>query len=193
MYLDVPKECLNIYKIMDQNDIMFSYKGPITQDILVAVGDSIKKKFPSEKIGYNIIKKIFAVFIEEAQNVLKYSFEKHYNSDKKGTGIGLVGVGRKNFEYFFVFSGNIIQQSSEKKLKSHLDYINSLDKEKLKKYYNEKRKTGVLSEEGSAGLGFIDMARRSGRPLEYWFEKIDDDRTFFEVLIKIPYDNKENK
>ena len=62
MYLDIPKECLNIYKIMDHNDIMFSYKGPITQDILIAVGDSIKKKFPSEKIGYNIIKKIFAVF-----------------------------------------------------------------------------------------------------------------------------------
>ena len=65
MYLNIPKECLNIYKIMDQNDIMFSYKGPITQDILVAVGDSIKKKFPSEKIGYNIIKKIFAVFMSK--------------------------------------------------------------------------------------------------------------------------------
>ncbi len=186
MYLDIPKECLNIYKIMDHNDIMFSYKGPITQDILVAVGDSIKKKFPSGEIGYNIIKKIFAVFIEEAQNVLKHSYEKHYNHEQKGTGIGLIGVGRKNHEYFFVFSGNMIQRSSEGELKSHLDHINSLNKEELKKYYNKKRKTGTLSEEGGAGLGFIDMARRSGRPLEYWFEIIDDDRTFFEVLIKIP-------
>lgn len=187
------KDYLTIYNFMDKNEVIFSYKGPISQEILIAVGDTIKTKLPTEDIGYKIIKRIFAVFIEEAQNVLKYSYDKHYDENKKATGIGLIGVGKRDEEYFFVFSVNVIKKEVQEKLKKHLDYINSLDEEKLKDFYNEKRKSGTLSEAGSAGLGFIDMARKSGKPLEYGFKELDKERSFFEVIIKIPYKLEETK
>ncbi len=183
----------NVYDFMDNNEIIFSYKGPISQEILIAVGDTIKTELPAEDIENKIIKRIFAVFIEEAQNVLKHSFDKHYGDKKKETGVGLIGIGKKKNEYFFIFSVNVVQNSQIKKLKAHLDHINSLDKKELKDYYNHQRKTAVLSEKGGAGLGFIDMARKSGQPLEYKFNKIDNDRSFFEILIKIPYSSGVNK
>ncbi|MCD4818555.1 MAG: SiaB family protein kinase [Candidatus Cloacimonetes bacterium] len=186
MNSEIPIDCFNIFTIMDKSDVIFSYKGPVTQDILVAVGDSIKEKFRSNDVGNTIVKKIFAIFIEEAQNVLKYSFDKELQNDDQSSGIGLIGVGKKEEHYYFVFSGNVMKKSDVEKIKTKIDHINSLKDDELRKYYKESRKNGTLTEQGGAGLGFIDMARKSGRPLSYGFKELDENRAFFEVLIKIP-------
>ena len=49
----------------------------------------------------------------------------------------------------------------------------------MKKLYKKQMMEGP--EEGSKGasLGFLEMARRAGHPLEFSFEKVSDDYTFF--------------
>ena len=42
-----------------------------------------------------------------------------------------------------------------------------------------------MSKKGGAGLGFIDIARKSGNKLEYHFEKINDDYYFFIINSQI--------
>jgi hypothetical protein len=44
---------------------------------------------------------------------------------------------------------------------------------------------GTLSSKGTAGLGMIDIARKSGNKLEYQFLPIDDKNSFFCLTIKI--------
>ncbi len=48
-----------------------------------------------------------------------------------------------------------------------MEQINNLDKDGLKDLYKEIIKNTTISEKGGAGLGFVDMARKSGQPLEY--------------------------
>ena len=38
----------NIFQSMDDNNIQFSYKGPLTQDILTSFGESIKEKLHTD-------------------------------------------------------------------------------------------------------------------------------------------------
>jgi hypothetical protein len=40
-------------------------------------------------------------------------------------------------------------------------------------------KEGRLSEKGGAGLGFIDIARKTGNKLEFHFLPIDEESSFF--------------
>ena len=40
-------------------------------------------------------------------------------------------------------------------------------------------KEGRLSEKGGAGLGFIDIARKTGNQLEFHFLPIDEGSSFF--------------
>jgi len=47
-----------------------------------------------------------------------------------------------------------------------------------------------LSSRGGAGLGFVEMVRKSGEKLDYYFDKLDDKRSFFYLQIKIK-DNEE--
>jgi hypothetical protein len=186
-----PTYSYTISSFMDARGIIFSYKGPITQEILIAVGDNIKEKISETDVQNVMIKRVFAVFVEQAQNILKYSYERLFDSARqKGVGIGLVGVGRESEERFFVFAGNLIPRQAEETLRSRLEHINSLDREQLKQYYNQQRKNGSINEDGGAGLGFIDMARRSGHPIEFHFLPIDEQASFFEIKITISTESK---
>jgi len=52
-------------------------------------------------------------------------------------------------------------------------------KEELKELYKKQMKEGRLSEKGGAGLGFIDIKRKTNKELEYHFLPISDDTSFF--------------
>jgi hypothetical protein len=60
-----------------------------------------------------------------------------------------------------------------------LENINSLGKEELNDLYKKQIKEGRLSDKGGAGLGFIDIVRKTGKKLEYHFLPIDPNTSFF--------------
>ena len=70
-------------------------------------------------------------------------------------------------------------------LKERIIKINDLDTLGLKEYYKKVLNNGIVSDKGGGGLGMIDIARKSGHKLEYNFNKIDDQHTFFSLLVKI--------
>jgi len=49
-----------------------------------------------------------------------------------------------------------------------------------------------LSEKGGAGLGFIDIARKTGQKLVYSFLKIDEEKSFFVLTTTILRVKEEN-
>jgi len=78
-----------------------------------------------------------------------------------------------------VTTGNVIKNDKADSLKQILENINNLDKEGLNKLYKQQMREGRLSEKGGAGLGFIDIARKTGEKLIYSFLKIDEEKSFF--------------
>jgi hypothetical protein len=80
-------------------------------------------------------------------------------------------------------SGNLIEGYKIEGLSERCEYINKLAPEELRDYYIKQRRrpTGGVG----ANIGLIDMARRSGNPLEYQVVKIDDEFSFFALSIKV--------
>lgn len=78
-----------------------------------------------------------------------------------------------------VTTGNVVTNDKVKVLSDILENINKLDKAGLKKLYKQQIREGRLSEKGGAGLGFIDIARKTGQKLIYSFLKIDEEKSFF--------------
>ena len=60
-----------------------------------------------------------------------------------------------------------------------LKKINKSNKKSLKELYKEQIKKGRLSDKGGAGLGFIDIARKTGQQLMYSFLDINEKKTYF--------------
>ena len=43
----------------------------------------------------------------------------------------------------------------------------------------------MISDKGGAGLGFLDMAKKTGTKFEYYFEPLDDEKCFFILTIRV--------
>ncbi|MCB5252354.1 MAG: SiaB family protein kinase [Candidatus Cloacimonadaceae bacterium] len=173
-----------VYKLMSDNHIQFSYKGPITQEVLVSLGDTIKEKLHCDDCDARVVRRIFSVLVEAAHNILKYSTEKTKVDEKnKSTGIGLIGIGKIERKMFLVFSGNIVSQKEAEQIKARLEHINSLSREELQKAYSQQLKQGSISSDGRAGLGLYEVARKSDRPIEFCFSPLSDGNMFFELKI----------
>ena len=75
--------------------------------------------------------------------------------------------------------------SGVQSLQSKIDKVNSLSKEELAVYYREVLSSNELSEKGGAGLGIIDLARKSGNKIAYEFNAVDGNFTFFTLIVTI--------
>ena len=66
-----------------------------------------------------------------------------------------------------------------------LNTVNNATLEELKDMYKKQIKEGRISEKGGAGLGLIDIARKTEEPLEYQFLQLDQDSFFFILKVEI--------
>lgn len=165
----------NIYDSMKSEKLILAYEGEFTRDISNAVLAMAEKNLENSEKVTSIKKKVFNVMVECIQNIVKHADEK--TSPEEGA---IFLVGREKDRYM-VCSGNFINNAEIVDLESKLSEINRLDKEGIKQKFKETIKDGVISERGGAGLGFLDMVRRSGEKLEYSFKKVNDDKSFFSL------------
>ena len=59
-----------------------------------------------------------------------------------------------------------------------------MDKHEQRKYLRKKLRSAVDKHNRGAGVGFIEMAKRSSEKLEYKFEELDG-KLFFHILVYI--------
>jgi len=91
----------------------------------------------------------------------------------------------KTEEKYLVITGNIIHKAKVTNLSKLLETINALDKDGLKQLYKHQIREGRLSEKGGAGLGFIDIVRKTENKLEYNFIEINEEKSFFILISSV--------
>lgn len=178
------KYIYDLHKTMLARDLILVYEGEFTQEITKSVLAMAERNMDSMGEESSIKRKVFNVMVECLQNIVKHAEESKlvaqgeeepYNS-KQNAAIFMIG---KQRDKYIITSGNPIRNDLIEDLSARLDKINSLDKDGLKALYKDIIKNTQLSSKGGAGLGFVDMARKSGQKLEYSFEKIDEEHSFF--------------
>lgn len=172
-----------MYKFRNQlqeQGIIFCYSGYMTEQILTGIGDAVRRKLEIEQADRNTALTVFSVFVEQVQNVIRYSAERE-PEDKANKSLlryGVLTVGWKD-EQYFISCGNLVDKDDVERLRSSLTHIQSLDKEGLKALYKETLKGATPAGSKGAGVGFIDIARRATHGFEFDFSKLDDDRSYF--------------
>ncbi len=173
------KYIYDLHHMMLSNNIILVYEGEFTQEITKSVLAMAERNMDSIGEESSIKRKVFNVMVECLQNIVKHSEEYITEARKLNTAIFMIG---KQADSYIITSGNPVKSSDVEFLKNKLDQINSLDKDGLKTLYKDIIKTGAgLTERGGAGLGFVDMARKSGQKLEYDFEPLNDVYSFFSL------------
>ncbi len=161
------------------DNVLLEFNGALSQDLLVRIGDVIVKKVSAGKL----IKTIFSVFVELAQNIMHYSAEKERIKGKE-IGVGII-LFSEDEKWFNIFSGNKIENTKVNKLTDHLNNINSMKEPELKKFYKKRLRDVKESDSKGAGLGLIDIVRKSKSIIDYEILPIDDDCSFLKINVKV--------
>jgi len=167
----------DFYVKMKKNRINLAYEGEITHQITKAFTSLTENSMSLENDPNSVQKKVFHVMVECLQNISKHAEVTNPTSlSKDGKGIFLVS---KDENEYNITTGNIVKRNRVPALKKMLENINNLDKKGLKQLYKQQMREGRLSPKGGAGLGFIDIARKTGEKLIYSFLEVDDENSFF--------------
>ncbi|NIK73726.1 hypothetical protein FHS56_001239 [Thermonema lapsum] len=179
------KYVFDLHKTMLAHNLILVYEGEFTQEITKSILAMAERNMDAIGESSGVKRKVFNVMVECLQNIVKHAEDLNERGEDglRNNAIFLLG---KSVSQYLINSGNPVRNESIEFISSKIDQVNALDKEGLKELYKEVIKKGEISEKGGAGLGFIDMARKSGQKLEYSFEPINDEFSFFSLQITVP-------
>lgn len=161
-------------KMLDQHYLL-CYKGQFSQDITKSLLAMTESKLEKDGTEISIKKKIFKIMVGCLQNICKPG--DNLNGYKRSA-IFMLG---KNEKEFFIFSGNVMLTTHVEEMKRKLYAINMMDSGNLRKLFKTLITSLSTSEISDSEIVLIDIARKSGRKLEFEFHEIDKRTSFFSM------------
>lgn len=169
------KLAYELFKGIDHGDVQYIYRGQFTPEINHQILLLSEMNLSSTIDKSSLRKKILFIMIEGLQNITRHQ-SNSLNNKPEGSSLF---IAQQKDEHFYITTGNIIEQRIVPLLKQRIDTINTMDKESLRQYSTKTLAKGELSKKGGAGLGLIEIARKSGNKLNYAFKSIDNDLSYY--------------
>lgn len=168
---------------MQSNGIIMSYKGAASGDLLNSIIAIAQTKLTEVEHKSAIRKRLFSILVEILQNIQNH-FDYIAAEDIKDDD-AIIFVLAKIDDGYNIMTGNYIPNSDVNTLKRRIDDVNAMTSEELKNKYRETLDHGQISSKGGAGLGIIDIARKSSNKLDYTFTQINEKYSFFSLTVKV--------
>jgi hypothetical protein len=176
------QDLLALRETFSENGILMSFNGPFTHSIIEEIGNAVKRYLEGEQLDRGAITDVFAVYIEQTQNVRNYLARRKLEGPGRNSAIVVIGNADGSY---VVSSGNEILKEDVPSLVERLDEINRQDRDGLKKMYKEQLHRERDPEASGAGVGLIDIARRARGRLEYSFRELDGRHDFFSLIVTV--------
>ncbi len=157
---------------MQREHLMFVYRGLVTSSNSVPLLMLIEREMENAEYGLVGRKRLFMFVVESLQNVSKHSDHQEL------TEMSLVVYSKADGGYT-VTTGNVISSDQVEDLKKRLEEINSLKPEEIRTVYRQMLGNSALSSKGGAGLGLIEMAKKTGNKLDYDFLELNKKSSYF--------------
>lgn len=161
--------------------IIFSYSGYVSEDLLEALGETINRKMRLDDTDTSTANRVFGVFVEQVQNVIRYSAEREElqePDERFELSSGVITIGREG-EKFFIVCGNMVLQRDVDRLRTRLLQLQTLGRDELKALYKEKLRAAPEPTSKGASIGLVEIARKASEPLSFDFLEVDDEYVFF--------------
>ncbi|MFY0600840.1 MAG: SiaB family protein kinase [Cyclobacteriaceae bacterium] len=185
--MDYLRSYKNIY---DQN-IILMYKGELTFDLVTSMIGTLEERLEELEENRKVKKKFYNVATECIQNLYYHLDEVNTDEIKVSSydsrsALILISA-RKRF--YSLQTGNYIPVNKIEEIQSRLDDINGVGPDELRALYKKVLNEQEFSDKGTGGLGFIDIARKTGgQKLRYKFQQVTDRVSYFTLQVRLPRD-----
>lgn len=171
----------NLERMMKANSIYFLWAGLMSHAISKELLNFSETTMLEAELEHNLHKRVFATLIELLQNVTQHSpgfeAERQY-----GAPLAMI---RKTPSSYIITSGNLIRTSDTEHLRQKLDMVNNYDEEGLKKLLKVALIGQDMSQLSTGYMGLLEMARRSGHKLQYTFEEVNEEYSYYVLTVRV--------
>ncbi len=176
-----PGNTFRLFDAIQKEKLNYVYRGRFTSNITKNILSLAQINMMDKDEPNELKRKVYHVMVEGLQNITKHQADFEQN---EGDNCGLFALKKEQLRYF-ITTGNLIDNGDIGSLSNKINKVNNLDDVQLKDFHRDVLKNGNISEKGGAGLGLIDIARRSGSKLQYAFNPISSNLSYFYLHTEI--------
>jgi hypothetical protein len=176
-----------LYNTFKDDKLSFAYMGFLSNQLVISAIGLIEQHLSVDRGFKKFRHKLSFLMIESFQNILRYGDEPLNKDLKYRKEMFLV---RNIAGTFYIGSTNLIENKKIEYVKSKLTQVNKLDMADLHQLYRKILTNNTFTDAGGAGLGFIEMARKTNQKLQFEFVKVDEEYSYFYLLILVKGDSE---
>ncbi len=111
-------QLMDLRAMLHTQGVIFAYSGYVTEPVLSGVGEALKQKLAIDDADTKTLRSVFAVFVEQMQNIIRYSAEKaqrlaaarcRRRSALREMRYGILTIGKEGNDYV-VCAGNLVER-----------------------------------------------------------------------------------
>ena len=169
-----------------------SYYGRFSDDITNNVIDVIVPLVESEPALRKKLKKVPFLIAECYQNIVRHAIRLDELYNPEGHAPDNIQIAIDNRE-INITTINTIPNDKIPLIEASIDEVNNLNADELRELKNRKMDEDEFSSKGGAGLGLIEMARKTGQPIRKRFVRQSNYHSIFIMTIDIVFDEEQVK
>ena len=150
--------------------ILICFNGPISRTLIGEIGIALKDHIASTQVHESAAMDVFSIYIEMSQNIRHYASRMGYDDFAAAATVVIAETGDGHYT---VSAGNVVEREDGDILLKKIREL-SLYKQRLRL----PREAGQPS---GAGLGLIEMARKSCEPLQATLDDAPEGKVFFSL------------
>ena len=158
------KQATELRNLLRGNKVIMAYNGTVSDELMLTLADMLKARLIANDDSKRS-KLIFSVFMEGVQNLI-------WHGSAEADDAGMILITERDNE-ITIMCGNRIRKDETHQLRERLHQIEGADKDTIRQMYREGMSNANEHDGPGAGLGLLEIARRSTHPIAYAFEEVD--------------------
>ncbi|HNR53590.1 MAG TPA: SiaB family protein kinase [Flavobacteriales bacterium] len=181
-----PAHVLALYERFAGDRSTFLYGGAFLDEHTARLINMQEEHLESEGASRVTRGKLTFVLVEAYQNIVRHRVKDAAMLKGAGHGLFLLRSAGTSHE---VTAMNAVAGAEVEALQKALDRLSGLDLGEMKRLFLRGLQNEARTERGGAGLGLVEMARRSGNPLRHAFTRIDERYQLFALQVLVGPDD----
>lgn len=177
-----PEHVLTLYEGFAGDRLAFLYSGSFHDEHTARLIALQEEFLEQEGAARTMRGKLAFIMVEAYQNIVRHRVQDSTIRDGAGRSVFLLRSSKGAHE---VTAINALPRTEVPRLEAAIQRLSGMDLQQMKQVFLRGLQSEERSDRGGAGLGLIEMARRSGNELRSAFKELDADHSLFTLQVVV--------